>query len=407
MKKFIYILIIIFSLIYTDVNAQWVQTSGANSSTITGFGVNGAGIFAAFNARYDSVGVILSTDFGNTWSNFSSGLPARQIDVLFTDGSNLFVAENDAGVYRSTDNGSSWTATGITVAYIYRFTAIGTNLFAGDANNGVFLSTDNGAIWTPVNSGLTNTSIRTLFVSGSNLFAGTRGGGAFLTTDNGANWTAITGLNKYVYSFAQIGSNLFAGTGNAGVFLSTNNGANWTAINNGLPVFNPIYALIVSGTNLFAGTYGGGVYLSTDNGSNWSEVNDGLNFLGIKALAISGLYLYAGSDNSGVWRRPLSQMITKVEDNMNTLPAEFSLSQNYPNPFNPSTTIDYTVSKSGQVILSLYDILGKEIATLVNERKAAGNYSVDFNAGDLPSGVYFYRMQTGSFVSTKKFVLLK
>ncbi|MEJ2615364.1 MAG: T9SS type A sorting domain-containing protein [Ignavibacteriaceae bacterium] len=83
------------------------------------------------------------------------------------------------------------------------------------------------------------------------------------------------------------------------------------------------------------------------------------------------------------------------------------LYQNYPNPFNPKTTISYEIPKEYYVTIKIYDILGKEITTLVSERKTAGKYLVNFNGSNYPSGVYFYRMQAGNFVSTKKFVLLK
>jgi hypothetical protein len=88
-------------------------------------------------------------------------------------------------------------------------------------------------------------------------------------------------------------------------------------------------------------------------------------------------------------------------------PENFQLYQNYPNPFNPSTIIQYSIPKESFVTLKVYDILGNEITALLNERKSAGNYTVNFNASNLPSGIYFYRMLAGSFVSTKKFVLLK
>ena len=89
------------------------------------------------------------------------------------------------------------------------------------------------------------------------------------------------------------------------------------------------------------------------------------------------------------------------------LACDYNLLQNYPNPFNPTTIIKYSIPNESFVVLKVYDILGKEISNLVNERKTAGNYSVYLNANNLPSGIYFYRMQAGSFVSTKKFVLLK
>ena len=87
--------------------------------------------------------------------------------------------------------------------------------------------------------------------------------------------------------------------------------------------------------------------------------------------------------------------------------SEFELSQNYPNPFNPSTSIQYAVSSPQFVSLKVYDVLGNEIATLVNEEKAAGTYEVDFYGTVLPSGIYFYKLQAGSFAETKKMVLLR
>jgi len=90
-----------------------------------------------------------------------------------------------------------------------------------------------------------------------------------------------------------------------------------------------------------------------------------------------------------------------------TLPTEYKLEQNYPNPFNPSTKIRYQVSSITAVSLKVYDILGNEIATLVNEKKEPGYYEVEFNASQFASGVYIYRLQTGNFVSTKKMMVLK
>jgi hypothetical protein len=83
------------------------------------------------------------------------------------------------------------------------------------------------------------------------------------------------------------------------------------------------------------------------------------------------------------------------------------LDQNFPNPFNPETQIRYSVKESQLVQLKVFDILGKEVATLVNEVKPAGAYNITWNASSFPSGVYFYRIQAGSFVSTKKMILLK
>ena len=98
--------------------------------------------------------------------------------------------------------------------------------------------------------------------------------------------------------------------------------------------------------------------------------------------------------------------IDGVEDE-NTQPTEFALQQNYPNPFNPSTTIRYSIPQISKVNLTLFSLLGEEVTTLVNEEKIAGNYTEEFNAAYLPSGVYFYQLSAGEFVSTKKMILLK
>ncbi len=99
--------------------------------------------------------------------------------------------------------------------------------------------------------------------------------------------------------------------------------------------------------------------------------------------------------------------ITGVKQADNNIPQNFLLDQNYPNPFNPSTQINYSIPSAQKVTLQIYDELGKEVATLVNQEQAAGNYTVDFNASEFASGVYFYRIQAGNFIQMKKMILMK
>jgi len=97
---------------------------------------------------------------------------------------------------------------------------------------------------------------------------------------------------------------------------------------------------------------------------------------------------------------------TTVEEELNN-PKEFYLTQNYPNPFNPLTKVNYQIPELSFATLRVYNVLGNEIATLVNEEKPIGSYEVEFNATGLPSGIYFYRLKAGSFFETKKMVLMK
>jgi photosystem II stability/assembly factor-like uncharacterized protein len=357
--------------------AWTVVNSGLTNSNVLSFavcpmGAAGMNIFAGTSV---GGGVFLSTNNGISWSltkEFGGEVRSLVACTTGTDSVDLLagILFSGGGIYRSSDMGQSWTQfdSGLTSRYIFSFAieslgTNGTNIFAS-TGVGVFRSTNDGTSWSAVNNGLTNTAVNPLAVIGSNIFVGTFGG-VFKSSNNGSNWTAVnTGLKKdTVYCFASSDTNLFAGSCD-GVYLSTNSGTNWKAVNAGL--ISPILSLSVFGDNLLAGT------------------------------------------NLGVWKRPLSEMITAVKDKQNNLPTSFSLQQNYPDPFNPSTTINYSVPNACLVTIKVYNILRKEVATLVNEQKPAGNYSVQFSANNgYASGTYFYKMQAGTFVETKKFLLLK
>ena len=99
--------------------------------------------------------------------------------------------------------------------------------------------------------------------------------------------------------------------------------------------------------------------------------------------------------------------VSSVSNASAGIPKSYGLNQNYPNPFNPSTVISYRIAKSGKVVLKIYDLLGREVTTLVDKNEAAGSYAVTFNAGSLSSGLYIYVLKAGNFVSTRKMILLK
>jgi hypothetical protein len=149
------------------------------------------------------------------------------------------------------------------------------------------------------------------------------------------------------------------------------------------------------------------VYVSTDDGVRWIPVNEGLNVRTVTSLAVSGTNLFAGTFSNGVWRRPLSEFVTSVGRISADMPARFTLEQNYPNPFNPTTTIRYALPQRASVSLIVYNTLGQQVATLVNDNQDVGYHEVRFNGSNLSSGVYFYRLQAGAFVEAKKFVLVR
>ena len=114
------------------------------------------------------------------------------------------------------------------------------------------------------------------------------------------------------------------------------------------------------------------------------------------------------SDGRFFWSDSFTvDIVTGIAENEINLPIEYTLKQNYPNPFNPATRIKYQIPDAGLVSLKVYNLLGEVVATLVNEEKSAGTYAVEFDATGIPSGIYFYKLQAGSFIETKKMVLLK
>ncbi len=132
-----------------------------------------------------------------------------------------------------------------------------------------------------------------------------------------------------------------------------------------------------------------------------------------KAHGAFSAYIDTSSQISGdvTIYEPLLNLVenypTAVNENTSNIPENYRLFQNYPNPFNPSTTLQYQIPQSALVIIKVYDALGKEVKTLVNQYQNMGSHEVNFNSGNLSSGVYFYTMQAGSFVETKKMILLK
>jgi hypothetical protein len=107
------------------------------------------------------------------------------------------------------------------------------------------------------------------------------------------------------------------------------------------------------------------------------------------------------------YRRNLTGELTDVTNENNNSPDDFILFQNYPNPFNPATSIQFAVGSMQFVTLKIYDILGREVATLVDEEKIAGNYEVTFDGKNLSTGIYFYQFKSGNFRATKKMILIK
>jgi len=382
--------------------AQWARVSDLDGRKIYSLLAISPNLFAGTD-----LGVFLSTDGGATWKPKNAGLPNIVVKSLARSGSNVFVAMG-RWVFRSSDSGASWTlaSAGLTTEGIYALVSTDTSIFAA-GYGGVFRTTDSGNSWVPSNVGITTDFIACLTISSGGLLAGGTGG-MFRSTDAALSWSSVPiGLpNVDVTALGAVGTNLYAGTNANGVSASTDNGVKWSFISTG------IYQARV----LALGAFQQGVVAFTSWGTFrlnnrvriWEPFWQGLPtyYTELSSFCVSGAQLLAGSP-TGLWRRPLSELVTEVERNAGRVPTSFNLDQNYPNPFNPSTAVRYSLGTSAHVVLSVFNTLGQQAATLVDEQKEAGSYSVKWNATNAPSGIYFYRLQAGHYSEIKRMTLLK
>jgi len=426
MKKcfWLYLLLIII-LSFNISNAQWVKVRGGmpwcftNDSNYLYAGLSGGGYFPGDTTTPHRV--IRSPDNGTSWINVSNGLLCDNVFSLTVKGSKLF-AGSDNGIYVSSNHGDSWTklnfsyANGDVHALIVKDSIIfaGTNAGNNCAKGGIYRSTDDGNTWIQVNTGLRNNCCDNIVYAfakiGNTLYEGSLCGNTCLSTNNGAKWIPIA-YTWQVSTLAVIDSTLFAGGWSPSMFRTTDNGWNWTRCESGLTDSNNdgymVQALVASGKNLFTGTDLHGVLLSTNMGDSWKPINEGLvmSSLNIYSLWEKDKYLIAGT-GGGIWRRPISE-ITAVNMDLFTIPNEFTLGQNYPNPFNPSTTIDYSIPRRSSVTITIFDILGRKVTTLVNSEIDAGNHKVKFDGSSFSSGIYFYQLRIDDYITNKKMILVK
>ena len=402
-------------LLYTHVQCVAVAPSNPN---VVYAGTDSLG-------GWTNSGVYKSTDAGASWTNVSAGIydskGVQAIVVHPTNPNIVYVgvfnalAVSAVGLWKTTDGGTTWSAanTGIDNKQILAiaFNPLNPNvLYAGtsmiDPTNSygpckIFKTVNGGTSWVSVVTGIPQTQtdnnpIRCLSVS--NFDTSVVLAGIFI------NATALTG----------------------GMYVTTNGGASWTQKQTGLPNATgtlPRACLIKPGssTEFYVGidqssaTGTMGMFRSTDGGNSWSDFNGGSigsSVTTIRAIAFKTTgnpTLYAGAATTSGVRglHEFSWLASGISNQNSSVPSKFDMLQNYPNPFNPVTKVSYQLPVSGFVNLKVYDLLGREVAVLVNNYQKAGYYNVEFNGLNYNSGVYFYRLTTEKFVSTKKMILSK
>jgi ligand-binding sensor domain-containing protein len=274
----------------------------------------------------------------------------------------------------------------------------------------------NWIVYNTSNSGLPSNIVLAIAIDGGgNKWIGTDGGG--VVKFDGVNWivynTSNSGLlSNSVHAIAIDGvGNKWIGTNGGG--LAKFDGVNWTVyntLNSGLPSNIVLAITIDGGGNKWIGTGFGG--LAKFDGVRWTiynKWNSGLPDNWVWAIAIDGQgNKWIGTYNGGLAVYREGGVILPVEvKETSEIPSKFTLYQNYPNPFNPSTTIEFDIPERTNVKLVIYDILGREIETLIDKELEPGKYKINFTATNLPSGVYFYTLRTPKFTKTNKMLLIK
>ncbi len=414
MVKF-YNFLLFFCLLSGLGYSQWVVlNSGTGSNLKTTCFINASTGFAG------GVGGLLlkTTNSGINWNSSTSGLGSDINSISFYNSTTGLACAGGGNIIITTNTGASWSpvASGTTdnLYSIYLFDNIN-GVCTG--SSGTLMFTSNGGLnWVVAVTGFISSYYGITMVSSSNAFA--CGVNTIFqpliakTTNGGANWTYSTfylngnegNLRDIQFINTNEGfavSNVWNGQG--GISYTSNGGTNWSSqlmpyILNGLDFVNQNTGYLV-GAN-------GYVTRTTDKGVSWSAQLSGTSAVLRNIDFVDSLTGFAVGDG-GVIIKTTNGGITAIEPISSEIPSRFSLSQNYPNPFNPAANIKFQIPNAGFVNLKIYDALGREILTLVNEQLNPGIYEVGWNASAYPSGVYYYKLISGSYSETKKMILIK
>ncbi|HEY6626068.1 MAG TPA: T9SS type A sorting domain-containing protein, partial [Ignavibacteriaceae bacterium] len=435
--------------ISTNAGASWGPHIQIPATQFYEIGLDASNPLASYGGTQDN-GTNRTLDGGlDNWQHIYGG-DGFYVIVDFTNPNIIYAESQNGGLGKSTNGGNNFfdATNGISGSEPTNWSTpvimdpnANLNLYYG--TNYLYRTTNGASNWVKISPQLTDWvpgrrlgTITTIAVAPTNsevIYVGTDDSHIWVSTDNGTNWTEISdGLpERWVTRVAvdPTDENIVYATFNGlkwkdpqpHVFRSTNNGTTWSDISSNLPDA-PVNAFAVDPVEperLYLGS-DVGMYVSFNSGQNWWVLGEGLPILPIGDIEIhpTTRELVAGTYGRSMYKIDLNLVPTNVESSEPII-SGFELEQNYPNPFNPSTKIKYTIPnitlsevEGSLVTLKVYDILGNEITTLVNEEKPAGTYEVEFSVGqdsspDIASGIYFYQLQAGNYNQTKKMILIR
>ncbi len=353
--------------------------------------------------------IYMSAD-GENWSCINEDMTVGFIWALRAYNGFVF-AGTEQGIFKY--DGSTWVNIGLEYKDV-RTIEIDANgvLYAGTWGFGVFVSTDLGLTWTESNTGLGYMlAIQAMTVTSNGVYVGSVGGGISSTTDNGASWQKLTCGYDFIWSMASTSTGtVFAGTYGDGLYKSTD-GVTFTKCTDLTAAY--VYAITVDAQdNIYISSWEAGVFMSEDGGTTWESLGMGgfgvssilVNLSGNKSLEGT---IYAGTSDGKLYKKVPNGVTSYDDETEIDVPKDYALDQNYPNPFNPTTQIQFAIPVAGNYQLKVYNIIGQEVATLVNGEVAVGFHSVTFDATKLASGIYIYRLSGNNVNITRKMILMK
>jgi photosystem II stability/assembly factor-like uncharacterized protein len=410
--------------------------------------------WAATDGNNGGVGLYKTNDGGQNWLKITA--PDNKIEKIFFINQNIGwgvrLLGSAAGIYKSVDGGSTWVQKSSFRINSLHFTNIKMGWAVGPDGN-ILKSTNEGENWVLQASGtLANLNSVSFYDDKVGICVGSSGT-VLLSTDGGENW-----INKNVSNSDELTTVQFVNSTSAWITSLNGNISYTTDLGDSWTIYNSITNNQLN-TLYFVDEYAG--WVGGDNGTLYkyqtdilpvelvsftADVMDGkvqLNWQTATELSNYGFHVerkigdidwtnigfvkgygnstsyqsYTFTDNYPLGGQKLHYRLKQLdiygkyeysnEVGVEIVPTKFKVFQNYPNPFNPTTKIKYQLPEESQVVIKIYDILGAEVTTLLNDKKGAGTYEVELSGENLPSGTYIYRIVAGNFVQTKKMLLLK
>jgi photosystem II stability/assembly factor-like uncharacterized protein len=358
--------------------------------------------------------IIGTIDGGKKWSKYYSSDINHYLNGITIKNDEIWAVGQQGMIVYSKDNGNSWTEVNIDGNWLSDITFIsnGVGYIAGSYSGigAIFTSLNGGDNWTLMESFPNTWSMDKIKFSRDELGWAIGYPETILrSTTNGRTWDVVVDTVFGVSNIAVCGDSVWVTSGNK-VLRTTDAGNTWESFkvfDYNTVIFSNCDIDFIDSKTGYVSTYDSRVYKSIDGGETWVEETfpNGLNSFAMDFVneEVGWVFGYPGI----VLKRDPDFVSVDDPEYEKSYPNAFTLYQNYPNPFNPTTKISWQSPRTGYQTLKVYDVLGNEVVTLVDEFRSAGTYEIDFDASKLSSGVYFYQLKAGDFISTKKMILLK